>query len=177
MGRAILLTGPPRVGKTTIIQQVVGRLSGQVGGFYTAEIRERGRRQGFKVITLDGQEGILAHVGIKGPHRVSRYGVDVVGFEAVGVAALRRAIANADYIVIDEIGKMELFSPAFKEAVREAVESPTTVLGTIMLRPHPWADAIKHHPRVTLLRVTLANRGDLAEEILALLQGGIKWRA
>jgi len=158
------------VGKTTIIQRVVERLPGRAGGFYTAEIRERGRRRGFKIITLDGQEGILAHVDIKGPHRVSKYGVDVAGFEAVGVAALRRAIVDADYIVIDEIGKMELFSPAFKEAVREAIESPATVLGTIMLRPHPWADAIKRHPRVTLLRVTPANRGALVEEILALLR-------
>jgi nucleoside-triphosphatase len=170
MGQTILLTGPPRVGKTTIIQRVVERLSGQVGGFYTAEIRERGRRQGFKIITLDGQEGVLAHVGIKVPHRVSKYGVDVAGFEAVGVTALRRAIADADYIIIDEIGKMELFSPAFREAVREAIESPATVLGTVMLRPHPWADAIKRHPRVTLLRVTPANRGTLADEILAMLQ-------
>ncbi|MFQ6057418.1 MAG: NTPase [Anaerolineae bacterium] len=170
MGQTILLTGPPRVGKTTIIQRVVERLPGRVGGFYTAEIRERGRRQGFKIVTLDGQEGILAHVDIKGPHRVSKYGVDVAGFEAVGVAALQRAIAGADYIVIDEIGKMELFSATFKAAVREAIESQATVLGTIMLRSHPWADDIKRHPHVTLLHVTPANRDTLAEEILARLR-------
>ncbi|MGB3904128.1 MAG: nucleoside-triphosphatase, partial [Anaerolineae bacterium] len=114
MGRTILLTGRPGVGKTTVIKKALDRLEGRAGGFYTAEIRESGRRQGFKIVTLDGQEGILSHVDIRGQPRVSRYGVNLGDLEEVGVAALRRAIAEADLIVVDEIGKMELFSEAFR---------------------------------------------------------------
>ena len=51
MGKTILLTGRPRVGKTTIVKEVVKRLPGGVGGFYTEEIKERGQRQGFKIVT------------------------------------------------------------------------------------------------------------------------------
>ncbi|MDR7439301.1 MAG: nucleoside-triphosphatase, partial [Armatimonadota bacterium] len=43
----MLLTGRPGVGKTTVVRAVVERLSARVGGFYTEEIREAGRRQGF----------------------------------------------------------------------------------------------------------------------------------
>ncbi len=165
MGKTILLMGRPRVGKTTIIKKVVKRLGGRAGGFYTEEIRERGRRQGFRIVTLDGQEGILAHVNVRSRYRVSKYGVDLASLERVGVTAIQQAIAVSDCVVIDEIGKMELFSVAFKEAVLAAVESDKLVLGTIILGSHPWADAIKSHPQVNLIKITEANR-DTAVQLL-----------
>jgi len=171
MARTILLTGPPGVGKTTIIQQVVARLPGRAGGFYTAEIREHGERVGFRLVTLDGEEGFLAHVANRSPYRVGRYGVDLADLERVGVAAIRQAIAARDVVVIDEIGKMELFSAAFRAAVQEAVDSPKPVLGTITFRPHPWADGLKRHPHVQLLVVTLANRHALAERVVGFVGG------
>jgi nucleoside-triphosphatase len=172
MGKTILLTGRPRVGKTTIIKEVVKRLPGRAGGFYTEEIKERGQRQGFRIVTLDGQEGLLAHVNVSSRYRVSKYGVDLVSLEKVGVTAIQHAIVVSDYVVIDEIGKMELFSAAFKEAVLAAVESDKLVLGTIMLRSHPWADAIKSHPQVNLIKVTVANRNTAVHLVLDSLSKG-----
>ncbi len=171
MGRTILLTGRPRVGKTTVIKEVVRCLSGRAGGFYTEEIKEHGRRRGFRIVTLDGQEGTLAHVNIKSRYRVGKYGVDVVSLERVGVTAIRRAIVASDCVVIDEIGKMELYSAAFKKAVLAAIESDKPVLGTIMLRSHPWADVIKTHPQVTLIRITEANRDEAVQLVLDSLRG------
>ena len=169
MGNTILLMGRPRVGKTTIIKELVKRLPGRVGGFYTEEIRERGQRQGFRIVTLDGQEGTLAHVDVRSRYQVSRYGVDLVSLERVGVTAIQHAIAVNDCVVIDEIGKMELFSAAFREAVLVAIESEKFVLGTIMLRSHPWADAVKAHPRVNLIKITEANRDTAVQLILGSL--------
>jgi len=169
MGRTILLTGRPRVGKTTIIKEVVGKLPSPAGGFYTEEMRERGRRQGFKIVTLDGQEGILAHVSIKSPLRVSKYGVNLADLEEIGVKAIREAVAHRDYVVIDEIGKMELFSQAFKDAVWEAIHSDKPVLGTITRSSHSWANRVKTLPQVTVIEVTEANRNQLAPQVLNLL--------
>ena len=170
MGKIILLTGKPRVGKTTIIKDVVRRLPGQTGGFYTEEMREHGRRQGFKIVTLDGQEGILAHVDIKSRMRVSKYGVNLADLETIGVTAIREAIAHKDFVIIDEIGKMELFSQAFKDAVGEAVHSDRPILGTITLASHPWADSIKALPQVTVIEVTKANRDKIAQQVLELFR-------
>jgi len=172
MGKTILLTGRPRVGKTTIIKEVVKRLPGRAGGFYTEEIKEHGQRQGFRIVTLDGQEGILAHVNVRSRYRVSKYGVDLADLERVGVAAIRHATVASDCVVIDEIGKMELFSTAFKEAVLAAVESDKLVLGTIMLRSHPWADTIKAYPQVNLIKITGANRDTAVQLVLDLLVKG-----
>jgi nucleoside-triphosphatase len=170
MGKTILLTGRPRVGKTTIIQEVVRKLPGQAGGFYTQEMRTRGRRQGFKIVTLDGQEGLLAHVDIKSRMRVSKYGVKLADLEDIGVAATREAIAEKDYVVIDEIGKMELFSQAFREAVWEAIHSDKPVLGTITLSSHPWADRVKALPQVTIIEITLENRDKVGQQVLDSLE-------
>ena len=132
-------------------------LKGKAGGFYTEEIRGQGARLGFKLVTLDGQEAVLAHIDFHSRYRVGKYGVDIASLEQVGVPALAEAIRQRDVIVVDEIGKMELFSSRFREVVLEAVHSGKPVLGTVMLKPHPWADDIKRHPQVRVVEVTRAN--------------------
>jgi nucleoside-triphosphatase THEP1 len=159
------------VGKTTIIKQALDKSQVRAGGFFTEEIRAGGVRQGFRIVTLDGRSAILAHVDIKSPNRVSKYGVDVQGLDRVGVDAVNKAIRECDLVVIDEIGKMELFSPAFKQAVLEAIDSNKRVLGTIMLHSHPWADEIKRHPDVASITVTRINHRQVLEHVLQWLAG------
>jgi len=165
MKQVYLLTGQPGTGKTSLIRQVVAGVKGKAGGFYTEEIRSRGIRQGFRLVTLDGQSAILAHIDIHSPHRVSKYGVDIDSLERIGVSALRWAVEECDLIVIDEIGKMELVSKNFKEVVLQIIDSGKWVLGTIMLSPNPWADRIKCQPQVNLIEVTRDNHPQILEEL------------
>ena len=169
MANVYLLTGSPGAGKTTVIRQAIAKSKAKAGGFYTEEIRSSGTRQGFRITTLDGQQAILAHTDISSPHRVSKYGVDTNNLDKVGVAALHRAINESDLIVIDEIGKMELFSPRFTEAVLQAIDSSKKVLGTIMLSPDPFADEIKHHPNVKVIQISRANHDQVLREVISWL--------
>jgi len=161
MKKALLLTGQPGTGKTALIKEALARTKVEGGGFYTEEIRTGGIRQGFKIVTLDGLEAILAHVNISSPYQVSKYKVDTDNLNRVGVSVLRQALEESDLIVIDEIGKMELLSLQFREVVTQAVNSCKKVLGTIMLNPHPFADEIKRHPEVETLLVTRDNRTEV----------------
>ena len=62
---ALLLTGSPGVGKTTVIRRVAAELPGwHARGFTTEEIRVGGRRTGFGLETLDGRAETLAHVDL-----------------------------------------------------------------------------------------------------------------
>jgi nucleoside-triphosphatase len=167
MKRAYLLSGEPGSGKTTIIKEVLSKVNQSAGGFYTEEIRSQGVRQGFKIITLDGKSAVLSHTSVRSPHRVGKYGVATDSMDKVAVPALRQAIQTRDIIVIDEIGKMELFSPSFKDAVMEALQSEKKVLGTIMLASHLWADKIKERPEVEIIEVTRLNRDAVANQVLA----------
>jgi nucleoside-triphosphatase len=166
MANVYLLTGSPGTGKTTVIRQAIARSKAKAGGFYTEEIRSGGTRQGFRIVTLDGQDAILSYVDSHSRYRVSKYGVDIQNLDNVGVAAINQAIEESDLIVIDEIGKMELFSPRFREAVLKAIDSGKKVLGTIMLSPHPFADDIKRHPKVKVVQLTRANHNKVLREIL-----------
>ena len=152
------MTGQPGTRKTALIKEALARTKVKGGGFYTEEIRTGGIRQGFRIVALGGQEAILAHVNISTPYQVSKYRVDTNALDRVGVAALRQALKESDLIVIDEIGKMGLLSPQFKEVVTQAINSGRRLLGTIMLNPHPFANKIKRHPEIEVLLVIRDNR-------------------
>lgn len=170
MKQVYLLTGRPGTGKTSLIWQVLAGIKGKTGGFYTEEIRNWGIRQGFRLVTLDGQSAILAHVDIHSPYRVSKYGVDIDSLDRVGVSALHQAAEECDLVVIDEIGKMELFSASFRETVLQIIDGGKRALGTIMVSPNPWADAIKRKPQVNLITVTRDNHQRVLEELLHWLE-------
>ena len=141
-------------------------MGNKAGGFFTEEIRSGGVRLGFRLITLDGESAILAHVNIHSRYRVSKYGVDIDNLDRIGVSALYQAAGECDLVVIDEIGKMELFSTSFREAVLQIIDSGRRVLGTIMLSANPWADAIKLKPQVNLITVTRATYHQVLEGLL-----------
>jgi nucleoside-triphosphatase len=162
----ILLTGRPGCGKTTLIKRVVKEVALPAGGFYTEEIRERGGRIGFKIITLEGEEAVFARVDFKTPERLGKYGLDLSALETMAVAALRTAARARQLVVIDEIGPMEIRSAIFREAVNEALDSGAPILGTITARSFPFTDAIKKRPDITMIEVRPNNRDQLITELL-----------
>lgn len=176
-----LLTGPPGVGKSTVVAAVVLKLKSAgviVGGCSTAERKAKGARVGFEVLNLtDGTRGVLAAVaGVLGP-RVGRYRVNLADLSAVGAAGLTKAAASSELIVIDELGPMELVSPEFRKAVRACIDSGKTILAVV----HERLDddlllEMKSSARETIV-VTPEGRNDVPEALAkALLEavGGPK---
>jgi len=163
--RKVLLTGRPGYGKTTLIKRVVNKLALPASGFYTEEIRERGERVGFKIITLESKEAVFARVDFKTPERLGKYGLDLSALETIAVAALRAAMRARQLVVIDEIGPMEIRSAIFREAVNEALDSAAPILGTVTARSFPFTDGIKKRPDVTMIEVRPNNREQLVSEL------------
>jgi nucleoside-triphosphatase len=157
----ILLTGRPGSGKTTALRSAIDMIQADAGGFYTQEIREKGVRTGFEIITLGGEKRAMASKGLQSQYHVGRYGVDVDAVDMLATGAILDAISHKNIVVIDEIGRMELFSGPFRSAVLRALDSPKVVLGVIMEKPDPYADSVKARKDVELVRVTEKNRDEI----------------
>jgi nucleoside-triphosphatase len=166
----ILLTGLPGCGKTTAVMQIVQHLRAkQVRGFYTQEIRQSGKRKGFRWTRLDGASGVLAHVDIKSPFKVGKYGVDVASFEKDVVPVLDVEQSEAELFVIDEIGKMECLSKKFVAAVQSLFASEKSVLATVSQKGGGLMCEVKSYPGVRLFDLTRQNRDETIAEILEIL--------
>jgi nucleoside-triphosphatase len=170
----ILLTGPPGSGKTRLIQNVVDDLKilgATVGGILTPEVRVRGERTGFHILDIrTGEKELMADVGLDSEVRVGRYGVNVNVIRDVAVNAIVTAMSKCDIIVIDEIGKMELYCKEFQEIVEEALSSSKPLLGTVGERlRHPFTTKIKELPNVKLLTLTRSNWDQVYNEVKQVL--------
>ncbi len=163
MQRIYLLTGRPGTGKTSLIKQVLSEFPVSAGGFYTEEIRQGDERLGFKLVTLDGKEGVFSRVDFPKKQHVGKYGVDLNVMDEIGVPALLEAAVRRDLVVVDEIGKMELLSPRFRESMLLIMAASKWILGTIMQDAEPFADAVKERLDVNLVTLTKNNREDVLE--------------
>jgi nucleoside-triphosphatase len=169
----ILVEGRPAVGKTTVARRLAELLREAgllLGGFVTAELREGRRRVGFTIETFDGANAVLAHVELPGPPRVGKYGVDLPAFERIALPALS-SVPAAGVVLIDELGKMELASAAFRSAFSDLLEKPLTVVATVHVARHPFTDALKRRTGVELVRVTALNRDELPLQLAARTRG------
>jgi len=129
------ISGPPASGKSTLVSKVVDFLRKndiKIGGIVTPEVRDNGRRIGFKVVDLMTlKESIFASINYKSNYRVGKYFVDVDLFENIAIPALEKAEAESDIVVIDEIGKMELFSKKFEETVKRVLNGSRPILAVV----------------------------------------------
>jgi nucleoside-triphosphatase len=165
----LLLEGRPGVGKTTVAVRLIELLQAdglRVTGFVTREVRKRGRRLGFELETVDGRHGLLAHVDLRGGPRVGRYGLALDDLERIAVPILERA-EGGSIIVVDELGKMELASARFRDAVAGILARPLPLVATVHTFAHPFTDAVKRDASVTVVPVTRGNRDALAPELAA----------
>ncbi|MFQ5604840.1 MAG: NTPase [bacterium] len=170
---AILITGRPGVGKTTFIQNVLKGVDVIAGGFYTREIRTPQGRTGFQIVTLSGKTGELASLYKKSSWRVGKYFVNLADLENIAVREMESAFLRADLVVIDEIGKMELFSEKFRRGLLKILDSQKLLLATVMLHSSPFTDRIKNRSDVQLFEINVRNRELITTKIIEIINNQI----
>ena len=171
LNRLIFVTGSPGIGKTSVLLRSVNGLKNrgyEIGGMISRDVREGGVRVGFEIMDFStGQRGWLAHINQPTGPKISKYRVNLTDLDAIGVSSILDAIGNADIVIVDEIGPMELFSSAFRDVVVQAVESDKPVLGTIHfgLRDS-LVNNIKNREDAEIFEVTYENRETLHNLII-----------
>jgi len=167
----VFITGRPGVGKSTVLEKVRELLREKgyrVGGVFCPEVRRGGARIGFRIVDVgSGRSGVLSQVGGGSGPRIGKYVVNLRDLEEVGVEALDSAAREADVVLIDEVGPMEMQSRPFQEAVLRTLASPKSVVGILHWRmEHPVISTIRARSDVEVLEVTSQNRDGLPSEIV-----------
>ena len=171
-----LITGPPGIGKSTVVSRVIYllRMKGLgVGGCLTKERREGRQRVGFTIVDLmSGREAVLAaSEKVLGP-RVGRYRVNIAGLVDIGARALEAAAAASDVIVIDEVGPMELTSPEFRKGVEACLASGKPMLAVVHEQMRdPLIELLTELPGKSLIEISLQNRDRIADTLASEMVG------
>lgn len=164
----ILFTGSPGCGKTTLIESIIQRLQRPARGFFTRELRECGRRTGFSISTLDGREGLLAHINVQSLFRVGKYGVNIDDINRIVVPSITPKTPD-EVVIIDEIGKMECFSSLFRATLITVLDLNNMVIGSISFKGNRFIEGIKLRPDVSIVQVTQHNRDKLVDDFYSFL--------
>lgn len=185
----ILLTGPPAVGKTTLVKAVVEILKRDrltVCGFYTEEVRRDGVRIGFDVVTMDDRRAPLArstsdntsHQHGRQP-QIGKYVVNVKSFEDISLSALELPTSLSSnekvVMVVDEVGKMEVLSKPFQIAIQGLFCRPNCiVLATIPLSKGPTTiplvQSLRSRNDTKVYEVSRENRDSFVQELVCAIK-------
>ena len=170
--RRLLLTGRPGVGKTTVLRRTAERLSDwKLAGFYTLEIRREGRRQGFRAVTFDDREWVIAHVSFTGPPRVGKYGVDVAAIDDLADLTLAES-PETELFIVDEVGKMECLSEVFVHRMRRLLDTGQLLVATVAEHGPGLIAEVKRREDSALWAVTFENRDALPNQVGSWLRSG-----
>jgi nucleoside-triphosphatase len=165
----LFISGTPGVGKTTLIKETTLPYRGRVSGFYTEELREGSERKGFAIKSFAPEAGpgvVFAKKGMKSPHKVGKYGVDVPALERAVLPSLEAGTKSPGrLIVVDEIGSMEAHSGPFREKLLACLQSSNPVLATIRHNSQPFTDHVKKLADTELVRLTRDNFPDVKEKV------------
>jgi len=164
-----LVTGPPGVGKSTVVSRVVLRLKSAgviVGGCATGERRVKGERVGFEIRDLtNGTQGELASVTRSLGPKVGKYRLNLADLASVGAKGVSDAAQKSELVVIDELGPMELTSPEFRKAVRHCLDSGKPVLAVVHERLDDDLIVELKSKAVETIELTQHNRDDAADRL------------
>jgi nucleoside-triphosphatase len=122
----IVLTGKPSSGKSTLAMRTVELAREKdikVVGIVTPEVRIHGRRVGFDMVSLkDGKRIEFARVGFKAGCMHGKYGINVSAAQQM-FAEVTASLNDAELVVIDEVGPMELKCEGFTGLLQKVMAS------------------------------------------------------
>ncbi len=171
----LFLTGKIQIGKSTLLRRWLSQIHADVGGFFTKKAPERDGHVYVHMLHAGGEDSfcddnILFDSRFRDIAEATRH------FDEIGCRLLA-ASADADLIIMDEIGRMERDAHAFQQAVMETLDLGTPVLGVLredqlraMMFPEEcpketFALEIAMRSDVEVIEITQSNRDELARSL------------
>lgn len=168
----LVLTGPIRAGKSTIVRRVMEKLRWRKpAGFFTRADPDQRPATTLMLETWTGEAFSFARRIETVLEGAPSYEVDLNVFEHFAVHCLESAGPQTP-VVLDELGVMELRAERFIRAVSDLFHRPGPVLAVIQARAlDRWMTIIGRERVNHLLLVDEASRDTLPDRIAALFCG------
>lgn len=161
----IFITGESGVGKTTLIEEISDFLIKKgfnISGFITKEERREGKRIGFKIIELiTKKEYLFASKIIQSNVKFGSYFLHLENLEKVLDDSLKKTF---QYLIIDEIGKMEFYSKYFKDEIFKLMGSDKNIIAVLH---RDYVDKFKIYGKIFILN--RENKNHIKNDILKLI--------
>jgi len=128
---------------------------------------------GFSLMNwITKEKKIFAHMDYDTHVKVGRYGIDIDILDEIAVKALEVAKEEADIVIIDEIGKMEVESKSFVSIVKETLDVDKNMIITLHKKSrNALLQDIRRRDDIRILEVTPINRHLLPFKIIRLVKG------
>lgn len=167
----IFITGAIHIGKSTILNKVIDSLPNlKIGGFQTLPIYENNKKKGFTFESLEGTRKIFAHIDLNSENQFDIYQFDYEVFEKIGVFSLKKALAESNLVLMDEIGMMEQKAAKFKRMIITCLNSSKMVLGVFQERAAWFTEFLQYRDDTKVFILTTTNRDFIAEQIIELIR-------
>lgn len=166
-----LIVGPRHVGKSTLIQKVLGAIGRPVWGFATKKEDElRDEELGSPIYIYDADKP-RTHM----PENLAGYCKDHHFQTNISVfnnfSKKMQAPPSEDVIILmDEIGFMESQAEDFCNAILHHLDGDLPVIAAVKDKSTPFLDAVKSHPNCQCFYINEENRDALADEVIAFLK-------
>lgn len=165
-----LIVGPPGVGKSTLIKNVMEELQIPASGFLTRKetaLTHPTLGDPVYFYPLGGEavrspEHLLGHCKDRCPQ--------VYPEVFHRLAPQVTAMTGGHLLVMDEIGFMEACSPAFCQAILAHLDGSVPVLAAVKDKDVPFLEQVRTHPRCHTFHITRENRENLYHKVLAFLR-------
>jgi nucleoside-triphosphatase len=175
-GVKIGITGLPEAGKTYTLLKVIEMLENsetKIGGMITKPMFKKDKKIGFEIVNwMTKEKMVLARFNPDMDIESEQFDVEIKALETIGVKAITQATEEADIIIIDEVGKLEVESDVFVSAVKAALETDKPMILTLHKKSrNPLLQDIRRRDDVRILEVTPVNRSLLPYKIIRLMSG------
>ncbi len=174
-GVKIGITGLPESGKTSALKKVIEMLEEEelvIGGMVTEPVFSKNKRTGYQILDwMTKKRGKLMTPDPEANDRDECNANNLETLRSVGVSAIEKATDEADVIVIDEVGRLEVECEEFVDAVKRALDANKPLLLTLHKKSrNPLLQDIRRRDDVRILEVTQVNQKLLPYKIIRLLK-------
>lgn len=176
MPSRILITGPPRSGKSTLIVRLIEHYRNKlhpVVGFLTPEVAEDKKRIGFDIEDIATNHRVkFARIGnFNTNYRLGKYSIFIKNLENFLLKLEGLNLLPNSIIFIDEIGKMELYSNKFQHFIRKLFESNYHLIATIGQKiQHPVKTYILSLPKIIYITLNRVNQEEVYNKIVSMIE-------